>query len=274
MIDVSVVIPTFRRCELLLEAIRSVLRQPAMGQPNVSVEIIVVDDSPEGSARDAVAGLHDARIRYFQSETPSGGRPALVRNYGASKTNGRYVHFLDDDDLVADGYYRDAVAVFESHPDCGVVFGQIQPFSEPDSAALDHERAFFSRAARRTRFWSSLSSRRALTASLLFMPTLLVNSACLIRREHVNSLGGYDAHLLLNEDVDFFCRAIRAFGCRYLDQVVVHYRILPNSLMHGRSGNEKLIESYQRMYARYRATHGAAELLAMKIFARTVMRVL
>jgi GT2 family glycosyltransferase len=269
MTDVSVVIPTFRRCELLLAAIQSVLRQP-----DVSVEIIVVDDSPEGSARDAVASVRDPRVRYFQSETPSGGKPALVRNFGASKTTGPYVHFLDDDDLVADGYYRDAIAVFKSHPDCGVVFGRIQPFSEPESTSLDPERAFFSRAARRTRFWSSLGSRWAMTASLLFMPTLLVNSACLIRREHIESLGGYDAQLLLNEDVDFFCRAIRAFGCRFLDRVVIHYRILPNSLMHGRTGNEKLLESYQRMYARYRATHGAAELLALKLFARTVMRVL
>jgi glycosyltransferase involved in cell wall biosynthesis len=43
MIDVSVVIPTFRRRALLLEAILSVLRQP-----QVSIEIIVADDSPEG----------------------------------------------------------------------------------------------------------------------------------------------------------------------------------------------------------------------------------
>ena len=268
MIDVSVVIPTFRRCELLLEAINSVLRQP-----DVSVEIIVVDDSPEVSARDAVASLREPRVRFFQSETPSGGKPALVRNYGATKANGRFVHFLDDDDLVADSYYKAAIAAFKMHPDCGVVFGQIQPFSDPP-VSLEHERAFFDSAARRARFWSSLGSRWPMTVSLLFMPTLLVNSACLIRREHVQALGGYDVNILLNEDVDFFCRAIRAFGCRFLDQVVIHYRILPSSLMHGRTGNEKLIESYQRMYARYREAHGAAELLAMKIFARTVMRVL
>ena len=269
MIDVSVVIPTFRRRELLLEAIQSVLRQEG-----VSVEVIVVDDSPEGSARDAVETLRDSRVRYFQSETTSGGKPALVRNLGANKATGRFIHFLDDDDLVAQKYYRDAIAAFEAHADCGVVFGQIQPFAVPDSPDLVHERQFFNTAARRTRFWSSLGSRWAMTASLLFMPTLLVNSACLIRREHVHTLGGYDANILLNEDVDFFCRAIRAFGCRFLDQVVVHYRILPNSLIHGRTGNEKLIVSYQRMYARYRETHGAAELLALKILARTVMRVI
>jgi glycosyltransferase involved in cell wall biosynthesis len=269
MIDVSVVIPTFRRRELLLEAIQSVLRQEG-----VSVEVIVVDDSPEGSARDAIQTLADPRVHYFQSETPSGGKPALVRNDGAKRATGRIVHFLDDDDRVAENYYRDAIATFEKHTDCGVVFGQIQPFSVPDSQDLAHEREFFDTAARRTRFWSSLGSRWAMTASLLFMPTLLVNSACLIRREHVQALGGYDANILLNEDVDFFCRAIRAFGCRFLDQVVIHYRILPNSLMHGRTGNDKLIASYQRMYARYRETHGAAELLALKIFARTVMRVI
>lgn len=269
MSDVSVVIPTFRRRELLMEAIDS-----ALGQADVSVEIIVVDDSPEGSAREAVEGLQDPRIRYVQSDTPSGGRPALVRNHGARLATGRFVHFLDDDDRVADGYYRDAVAAFDSRPECGVVFGRIQPFSEPESASLEVEREFFGSAARRTRRWSRWGSRWLVVASLLFMPTLLVNSACIIRREHVQRLGGYDAKIILNEDVDFFCRAIRRFGVHFLDQVVVHYRILPNSLMHGRTGNQKLIESYQRMYARYRETHGGAELLAMKIFARTVMRVL
>jgi GT2 family glycosyltransferase len=269
MIDVSVVIPTFRRGALLLEAIHSVLRQP-----QVSIEIIVVDDSPEGSARDAVASVRDTRVRYLQNPISSGGKPALVRNHGAQQANGRFIHFLDDDDLVADGYYRDAVAAFEAHPRCGVVFGQIQPFSGPDSPDLTHERNFFSTGTRRSRRWAALSSRWTMTASLLFLPTALVNSACMIRREHVQPLGGYDVNILLNEDVDFFCRAIRAFGCRFLDQVVVHYRILPDSLMHGRTGNQKLVDSYQRMYARYRETHGAAELLAMKIFARTVMRVL
>jgi glycosyltransferase involved in cell wall biosynthesis len=269
MNDVSVVIPTFRRQELLIEAINSALRQA-----DVCVEIIVVDDSPEGSAREAVASLHDPRIRYVQSAVPSGGRPALVRNHGAKMATGRFIHFLDDDDRVADGYYRDAVAAFDTHPESGVVFGQIQPFSEPDSAALSLEREFFGSAARRTRRWSRWGARWPVVANLLFMPTLLVNSACIIRREHVQRLGGYDVHITLNEDVDFFCRAIRIFGCHFLDQVVVHYRILPNSLMHGRTGNQKLIDSYQRMYARYRETHGGAELLAMKIFARTVMRVL
>ena len=60
MIDVSVVIPTFRRNALLIEAINSALRQA-----DVSVEIIVVDDCPDFSARDAVATVRDTRVHYF-----------------------------------------------------------------------------------------------------------------------------------------------------------------------------------------------------------------
>lgn len=268
-IDISVVTPTFRRNELLLQAIGS-----ALGQKGVSVEIIVVDDSPEGAARAAVASVGDARVRYMKSLTPSGGKPALVRNFGAKHATGKYVHFLDDDDIVAEGYYQDATVAFDAHPGTGVVFGRIEPFGTAGHEALAHEHRYFRNAARRTRRWARLGSRRLMAANLLFMPTLLVNSACIIRREYIAGLGGYDPDLSLNEDVDFFCRAIRAHGCQFLDRVVVHYRILADSLMHGRADDRKLFDSYQSMYARYRNTHGAAELLAMKVFARSVLRIL
>lgn len=77
MIDISVIIPTFRRPALLREAIAS-----ALAQEGVSVEIVVVDDSPERSAREGVEGLNDPRVTYIQNDPPSGGKPALVRNAG------------------------------------------------------------------------------------------------------------------------------------------------------------------------------------------------
>jgi GT2 family glycosyltransferase len=113
-----------------------------------------------------------------------------------------------------------------------------------------------------------------MTANLLFRPTLLVNSACMIRRECIAAIDGYDTTIGLCEDVDFFCRAIRRFGFAFLDRIAVHYRISTNSLMHGRSNNDELRASYRRMYSRYRKTHSAAELIALKMFARTVLRVL
>jgi len=59
--DLSVVIPTFRRERQLVEAIASALRQP-----KVSVEVIVIDDSADGSAEAAVASLAQAAQRLGQ----------------------------------------------------------------------------------------------------------------------------------------------------------------------------------------------------------------
>ena len=265
MPDISVVIPTFRREAQLVEAIDSVLRQSA------DVEVLVVDDSPEGSARDAVEGYRDATVRYVQNAEPSRGRPALVRNFGWPLTTGRFVHFLDDDDRAAAGYYRAAIAAFDAHRNTGVVLGPIEPFAT-GPAAIEHEDRFFASAARRLRRASQIGSRYWMTASLLFLDTMLVNSACMIRRECIAPLAGYDAQLLLNEDVDFYCRAIRRFGFRALDQTVLQYRINPDSLMHSREDDSRLADTYRRMHQRYRATYGLAETLALKILARTIIK--
>src|SRR3954471_1398987 len=77
--DVSVVIATYRREQLVLDAIRS-----ALDQEGVSTEVIVVDDSGEATARAAVESLADSRVRYIARERNSGRRPGLVRNQGAA----------------------------------------------------------------------------------------------------------------------------------------------------------------------------------------------
>src|ERR1700759_5612792 len=99
-VDFSVVIPTCRRIKELPEAIQSVL-----GQANVTVEVIVVDDCPDGSARQLVEGFHDPRITYLKNGEATGGIPSIVRNAGWPLASGRYVHFLDDDDIVPEGHY-------------------------------------------------------------------------------------------------------------------------------------------------------------------------
>jgi GT2 family glycosyltransferase len=268
MIEISVVIPTFRREAQLREAIDSVLAQ------GVNAQIIVMDDSPEGSARETVAGYPESQVTYVLHQPPSGGRPALVRNAGARLAEGPLVHFLDDDDRVAPGFYRAALDSFARHPDIGMVFGRIEPFTTSAGYDIQNERVFFAKAARRARISALLPSRLWLAANLLFLPTVLVNSACIVRRECIAPVGGYDLSLGLNEDVDFHSRVARQFGYRFLDQVVLEYRISPDSLMHGRTDDNKLVAAYQTIHAGYRNRHGRMEFIAMKLLARTVLSVL
>jgi glycosyltransferase involved in cell wall biosynthesis len=263
MTDISVVIPTFRRQNELTEAVGAVL-----AQEGVTFEVIVVDDCPDRSAAATVGAIADSRVRYVANPDPSAGRPASVRNFGCHLATGDLVHFLDDDDLVPAGHYAAAKAAFAAHPNVGVVFGRIEPFGASEQA-LAAERTYFAAAAERARRCRRYGPKWAFAASMAFGPTLLVCSAGMLRRKHVASLGGFDSSLPLVEDVDFYARAIRAFGAHFMDRTALRYRIGP-SLMRQPGRDGMIQESYQIMHAAYRRRWGSADFYLLKAFARLV----
>jgi len=89
--DVSVVIPTRFRPELVTRAVRSVLAQTVD-----TIEVIVVIDGPDEPTAAALAALGDDRIRVETLPEPGGAPNA--RNVGARAAQGAWVAYLDDDD--------------------------------------------------------------------------------------------------------------------------------------------------------------------------------
>src|SRR6202035_4591746 len=191
-VDFSVVIPTFRRPSQLIEAISSVLRQQ-----DATIEVFVIDDSPEGSAEKAVRDLHDSRIIYLKNPNPTGGVPSVVRNIGWPMANGTFVHFLDDDDVVTEGHYAAVKTAFAANPTIGLVFGRIEPFGGGPAAQLDRERKYFANAAQKASISGRFGSRIAFTGRMLFDSALLVCSSSIIRRECLARLNGYDPAIRL-----------------------------------------------------------------------------
>ncbi len=90
--DVSVVIPTYDRLPLLREAVASVL-----AQTHADLELIVVDDGSSDGTAEWLATAADPRVRSLR--LPHGANVAHVRNAGARAARGRYLCFLDSDDL-------------------------------------------------------------------------------------------------------------------------------------------------------------------------------
>ena len=263
MPDISVVIPTFRRPAELAEALASVLAQ------DVSLDVTVVDDSPEQSARAVVERLDDGRLRYRAMPTPTGGWPGRVRNEGWPSTHGRFLHFLDDDDLVPRGHYAQALAEFDAHPEAGVLFGRVQPFGD-DTRQTDAEAAYFRSAARRARFCQRLG-QWAFVSRQYFGGTMLVCSAGLIRRECVEAMQGFDPDCRLVEDAVFYARAFREHGVHFVDRVVLHYRIAP-SLMRSGPDPAEFVRTYRRAHDSYQARHGRLEFLALKAVNHAALR--
>lgn len=91
---VSVVVPTHRRPQTLRQALVSI-----SGQRGVEMEVLVVDDSPDGSADRVVSEIGDERIRLIHNGGGTGAGSS--RNVGLAAAQGAYVAFCDDDDLWA-----------------------------------------------------------------------------------------------------------------------------------------------------------------------------
>jgi len=263
-IEISVIIPTCDRPRPLLEAIESVRRQSG-----VTLEIIVVDDSAAATARDATASIADSRLRYVSRPKPSGGRPALVRNDGAKLAQGRYLYFLDDDDLLEPGTLALMRTALDATPSAGMAFGAVEPFGD-DESLLRHETKYFGDARRIAR---RLRGRLELSARLVFLTTILVNSACMGRRSAFLAVGGYDPEIPICEDTELWARMAHASGYIFLDRTVVRYRTGAPSLMRSLLPNdERLQVSYRRIHERFRETHGVLTFLAMKLWARAVLK--
>jgi GT2 family glycosyltransferase len=263
-IDVSVVIATFRRERLVLEAISS-----ACSQRGVEVEVIVVDDSPEGGANEGVRSMNDPRVRYIHRAVPSGGRPGGVRNDGVALARAPLLHFLDDDDRLVEGSLRD-LAVALSATGSAIAFGRVVPFGDHDRTR-EEEQLYFQRVAAVAR---RIRGRHWFAAQLLFGDMPLINSACMIRRDMFEAYGGYDAALRCCEDVDLFLRLGRAGGFKFVDRDVLHYRVGAPSIMNelrlsaGEAKVAMVQESYRRMHARYKRDHGMLEYRALQALAR------
>jgi glycosyltransferase involved in cell wall biosynthesis len=93
--EVTVVIPTRDRWDLLsTHALPS-----ATCQEGVSVEVIVVDDGSSDGTATGLARLGDPRVRTIRHERAAG--VSAARNSGIAAAGGRWIAFLDDDDLWA-----------------------------------------------------------------------------------------------------------------------------------------------------------------------------
>lgn len=113
---VSVIIPTYNRAKFISDAIQSVITQTYR-----NIEIIVVDDGSTDGTKDVLSPFMD-KIRYYHTENMG---PAHARNVGMKAASGKYIAFLDSDDLYLPGKLELQVAFMEAHPEVGMVATEV-----------------------------------------------------------------------------------------------------------------------------------------------------
>ncbi len=201
---VSVILPTYNRPEMLIEAVQSVLRQTL-----ADFEILVINDA----GQDVLTLLknldHSGKIRYLAHEKNHG--LAAARNTGLRAARGRYIAYLDDDDIFYAQHLETLVRLAESgrHP---VVY------SDAHCAQQKKVGGKYVITRRRPAYSNDFDADRILVRNLL--PVLCV----LHERPCTENTGPFDESLTTHEDWDMWIRMSRYYPFFHLKEVTCEFR--------------------------------------------------
>jgi glycosyltransferase involved in cell wall biosynthesis len=184
--DISVVIPYFNREKYIDEAIQSVFAQRLP-----PLEVIIVNDASREFSRRYLDRYADACL-IVDLATQTGA--AAARNEGIRRARGRYIAFLDSDDVWLPEKLEVQRRYLEEHPECALVHSAAWSFAS--------DRADFLCACD----WPMpLTLAQALTHDhWMILPTVLV------RANVVRALGGFDTKFVGSEDHDLTIRCCAA----------------------------------------------------------------
>lgn len=204
-LTVSVVIVAYNKADTIASAIESVLRQT---YPHF--EVLVVDDgsTDETAARVRVFG---DRVRYLPKMN---GGTGSARNLGIRQARGRYVAFLDGDDLWLPRKLEIQMAAFHSEPD--VIAVQCSAYCVNSKLQVIEKRACDPR-------------RDSLLDFLLFRNLPAFSSAVVVRRDVIQRLGGFGTDLVILSDWDMACRLAKEGVLRSVPDYLVLYRHYPGN---------------------------------------------
>jgi len=141
-IELTIMICTFHRETLLLNALRSASEMPEIS--SISCEFVVVDNSDEGTARTVVerfASETSAPLKYINAHPAN---ISVARNAGLDVARGTYIAMIDDDMTMQPGWLKGILPhLREGKYD--VLFGPVVPVFEDQELATRESRQFFHR---------------------------------------------------------------------------------------------------------------------------------
>ena len=199
---VSVIIPVYNRFELAKEAVFSVLEQTYR-----DLEVIIVDDdSIDMTPELAIYFGDDTRVRYLRID--HSGMPGLVRNRGVDIARGKYIAFLDSDDLWTAGKIENQLNYLKENPDCRIV----------------HTRETWIRN-RKTVSQSGFNHKKLGDIFPDALEKCIIGpSTVLMEKSLYSELGGFDEDLEIAEDYELWLRLCNSNSVGYIDEPLITKR--------------------------------------------------
>ncbi|MFI5408731.1 glycosyltransferase family 2 protein [Kaistia sp. UC242_56] len=208
-IDLSIILCTYRREELLGKALASIRAQAI--PPGTRLTVVVADNSDDGSAASVVAAANAAspfEVRYVAAHPAN---ISVARNVGIRATTSPFIAFIDDDEELTPGWLEAVITGLRQHPH-DVFFGGVDPMFETPNRVTPAIHTLFSRQieAPSGQDVVALGKRRERVITVATCNSIFRRATTLADAEPFNPRFGHAG----GEDLDLFCR-LQARGRRF-----------------------------------------------------------
>ena len=211
-----------------------------MGQDDVEVEAVVVDDASEDDTPAYLASLGEPRVSVVRHDSPRG--VSAARNAGVAGTRARWVAFLDDDDLWAPDKLRAQLHGLAANPGSG--------WSCVAAVDVDEELRVVEPQVDPPRGGRELP--RLLAVNVIPGG----GSGVVAETSLVRSVGGFDEELRILADWDLWIRLALRSPLTPVDRPLVAYQRHEGAMTTGMPAIRAELERVEAKYAAERAAHG------------------
>ncbi|MDR1450846.1 MAG: glycosyltransferase [Helicobacteraceae bacterium] len=198
---VSIIIPTYKRQNLLQRAIKS-----ALSQTYKNIEVLVCDDEKSAATKAIAESIakNDNRLRYLENVRTKGVSGA--RNTGIYAAKGEYCIFLDDDDEML----FDAIEALANNVPEEAAFGcGWRNFCDRNGKTEIHKHI--------AEIDFDFLVKRGSCAS---------GPAMFVQTSRLKTIGGFDEAVSVTEDYDLSLRLTKRFGAAIeIEKVTINYYI-------------------------------------------------
>jgi GT2 family glycosyltransferase len=189
---VSVVVPCHNYGRFLAQCVQSVL-----AQPEVDVDVLIVDDASTDDSATVARSLAAADPRVRMQVNPTNLGHIASYNTGLAQVTGEYVLLLSADDMLTPGALARAVRLLVAHPSVGFAYGWSLPFSGNTRPP----------ARTTTRSWCVWHGVDWVADRCRRGSNVIRSSDAVVRRTVLERVGGYRADLPHSGDLEWWLRA-------------------------------------------------------------------
>jgi glycosyltransferase involved in cell wall biosynthesis len=249
---VTVIIPAYNCENCISYAIESVLNQTQK-----SYELIIVDDGSTDNTSKIVLKYKD-RIKYIYQDN---GGVSKARNKGILNSNGKYIGFLDADDVWENHKLEIQLKAFEIQDDVGLIFSNFRQtknnlvingkyyedafnifkeYKYKINNIFDYKVNISSTEGDITYFWGNIYK-------YLFLGNFILPSSVLFKKSCLEKVGLLNEEYRVAEETEYFLRFSQYFPIGFVNYPLLCYEIPKQDNLSGKKNTQKLIKNALRI---------------------------